>query len=241
MTRLLLPLFLSLALALPATGAEPLFSSGVARAPLLQQAQPLIPARSGAGTSGASLFAGRAEGGLFSVIPETASLLLPHRIGDASVNARIRDIIARAEAGPAGYDAVQHGARRRPPKRPTAMTLDEIFAWIAATPGQPHAIGRYQFIPDTLRMLVNRLGLDRRTRFTPAVQDRLADLLLLDAGLDDMQRGTITRRGFMHNLARIWAGLPTASGRSHYHGHAGNRATMTWARFESAMAPIFPR
>ena len=44
----------------------------------------------------------------------------------------------------------------------------------------------------------------------------------------------------MHNLARIWAGLPTASGRSHYHGHAGNRATMTWARFESAMAPIFP-
>ena len=39
MTRLLLPLFLSLALALPATGAEPLFSSGVARAPLLQQAQ----------------------------------------------------------------------------------------------------------------------------------------------------------------------------------------------------------
>ena len=37
------------------------------------------------------------------------------------------------------------------------MTLDEIFAWIAATPGQPHAIGRYQFIPDTLRMLVNRL------------------------------------------------------------------------------------
>ena len=238
MTRLLLPLSLGLALAPPAMGAEPLLSSRVARKPLLQQAQPLIPVRSGAGTSGASLFAGRAEGGLFSAVLEPTSL--PHRIGGDSVNARIRDIIARAEAGPDGYDAVQHGARRRPPKRPTAMTLDEIFAWIAATPGQPHAIGRYQFIPDTLRMLVNRLGLDRRTRFTPGVQDRLADLLLLDAGLDDMRRGNIPRRSFMHNLARIWAGLPTASGRSHYHGHAGNRATMTWARFESAMAPIFP-
>jgi hypothetical protein len=44
----------------------------------------------------------------------------------------------------------------------------------------------------------------------------------------------------MLNLARIWAGLPTSSGRSFYDGYAGNKATMSWAAFDTAMAEIFP-
>ncbi len=44
----------------------------------------------------------------------------------------------------------------------------------------------------------------------------------------------------MNNLAEIWAGLPTTNGKSHYDGYAGNRATMSWAQFDAAMAQIFP-
>jgi hypothetical protein len=44
----------------------------------------------------------------------------------------------------------------------------------------------------------------------------------------------------MNNLAKIWAGLPNSTGKSHYHGYAGNQATMTWARFDAEMAMIFP-
>jgi len=44
----------------------------------------------------------------------------------------------------------------------------------------------------------------------------------------------------MNNLAKIWAGLPNSTGKSYYHGHAGNRATMTWARFRAEMEKIFP-
>lgn len=160
--------------------------------------------------------------------------------GRASSEARLLNLIAVAEAGPDGYDAVQHGARIRPDKRPTDMTIGEIYDWISATPGQPHAIGRYQFIPDTLRRLVAEADFNRRTPFTPAVQDELAHILLSDAGLASFQAGAMTRHAFMHNLAKIWAGLPTANGRSYYHGYAGNHATMSWASYDREMRRIYP-
>lgn len=151
----------------------------------------------------------------------------------------IRHLIAHAEAGRDGYDAVQHGARIKPGRPPTEMTLGDVFAWIKATPGQPHAIGRYQFIPSTLARLVTILDAGPHERFSPQMQDRLADILLQEAGLDAYRSGKVTRHGFMNNLAKIWAGLPNSSGRSHYHGYAGNAATMSWARFDTEMARIF--
>ena len=154
--------------------------------------------------------------------------------------ARLRDLIASAEAGPAGYDAVQHAARIKPPRRPTQMTVAEIYAWIDATPGQHHAIGRYQFIPPTLRRLVRALDVHPDARFSPGLQDQLADLLLQEAGLQAFRNGTMPRSEFKLNLARIWAGLPTQNGKSYYDGYAGNKATMTWADFSVAMQTIFP-
>jgi len=107
-----------------------------------------------------------------------------------------------------------------------------------ATPRQHHAIGRYQFIPATLRRLTGLLGLEPGTRFSPSVQDRLGDLLLAEAGLTEVQRGDMSQRTFLLNLSKIWAGLPTASGHSYYHGVAGNKATMSWERYAHAVREI---
>ncbi|HKL05607.1 MAG TPA: hypothetical protein VJ929_07335 [Roseovarius sp.] len=173
------------------------------------------------------------------------SLFAPPRLGGNvllrqtdSKAARLHDLIARAEAGAMGYDAVQHGARVKPPKRPTDMTLQEIYDWITVTPGQPHAIGRYQFIPPTLRHTANRLDLPPSTRFTPAVQDRLANVLLADAGFQKAQKGDIKPETFMLNLAKIWAGLPLPSGRSYYQGYAGNKATMAYEDYAREVRAI---
>ncbi len=193
-------------------------------------------------SGGGSLFRDRAGQGLFAPGPQRprggGRPGTPRLDGDPA--AALLGLIAEAEAGRMGYDAVQHGARIRPPKPPTQMTLGEIHAWIAATPGQPHAIGRYQFIPSTLRRVARIEGLGPATRFTPEVQDRLAGVLLRDAGLQAFEAGEMPRRTFMRNLARIWAGLPLPDGRSYYDGYAGNKATMSWARFEGAMARIWP-
>jgi hypothetical protein len=151
---------------------------------------------------------------------------------------RLFDLIAFAEAGSKGYDAVHHSATRRP-KPPTQMTLGEIFTWIKATPGQHHAIGRYQMIPSTLAALVRRAGLAPSTRFSPKVQDRLGLILLEDAGLAKFRKGRISLSRFMNNLARIWAGLPLRNGRSAYAGIAGNRATISRKFYEAEMKKIF--
>ncbi len=191
-----------------------------------------------------SLFRGRETGTLFEprAARGPAGLARAFAVPIPSFGSqadRIRHIIAAAEAGTDGYDAVQHGATRRPAKPPTRMTLSEIFGWIKATPGQPHAIGRYQFIPSTLARLVTDLGVGPQEIFSPALQDRLADLLLAEAGYVEASRGRMSRHAFMNNLSKIWAGLPNSTGRSHYHGYAGNAATMSWADFDTEMAKIF--
>jgi hypothetical protein len=162
-------------------------------------------------------------------------------VGGGTPIARLKSLIAVAEAGPKGYDAVHVGAKVRTPKPPTQMSLGQILGWIKRTPGQPHAIGRYQFIPTTLRVLIKRAGLSTKARFSPQVQDQLADLLLADAGLQKFLAGRMSRKRFMNNLAKIWAGLPTSSGKSHYDGYAGNRATITRTYFDAKMREFFPK
>ena len=171
--------------------------------------------------------------------PVTIHELRAFRSVDQSDVGRLKSLIALAEAGPRDYDAYHVGARRSPPKRPTQMTLGEVRNWVLRTPGQPHAIGRYQFIPSTFNALVRRAGLSSTTRFSPEVQDKMADLLLKDAGFVKFKRGKISMTRFMNNLARIWAGLPNSSGRSVYHGYAGNRATISWAFYKDNMRAIF--
>jgi len=199
----------------------------------------LIAVRQDETITGPSLFAGRAETGMFAhrAVPTLGPPGVPPPRGSLD---RLRHLIGQAESRRDGYDAVQHGARVRPGRAPTQMTLREVFAWIDATPGQPHAIGRYQFIPSTLRRLVGIVGIRESARFTPEVQDKLADVLLAEAGLGEVTAGRMGRHTFMNNLAKIWAGLPNSTGRSHYHGYAGNRASITWADFDAEMAAIFP-
>lgn len=190
-------------------------------------------------STGASLFTGTSGGSFFAPFPVATHAAVP--LGaNASAVVRIRAIIGQAESPFAGYDAVQHGAVIKPSKLPTQMTIGEIFDWIAATPGQPHAIGRYQFIPDTLTRVVAQTGARSSDRFTPQMQDLLADVLLDDAGLPAFLAGQLSQRSFMNNLAGIWAGLPTSTGQSRYHGIAGNRATVTLAHFQSEIAKIAP-
>lgn len=218
----------------------------VCAGPLAAERGSLFPT-AGAAQTGAveprpgSLFAGRADNSLFARVPvQPQPAAARPSVTLTGPAAQLLDLIALAEAGPAGYDAVQYGARVRPGRPPTQMTIAEIYAWIEATPGQPHAIGRYQFIPPTLRRLVRQGGFSPGTRFSPEVQDQLALMLLEEAGLQDFRAGRLSRTRFMRNLARIWAGLPLPSGQSYYQGHAGNAATMSWTRFSRGMDRIFP-
>ena len=91
------------------------------------------------------------------------------------------------------------------------------------------AIGRYQFLDDTLDGLVERMGLSGNERFTPALQDRMAMHLARDAGLQAWLSGALSDERFAENLSQVWAGLPRdESNESYYAGIQGNRATVDW-------------
>jgi muramidase (phage lysozyme) len=200
-----------------------------------------VAARSPQTGQTAALFIDRDHRGLFSDRPAHALIYaaVPAVLRGTDVQV-IRALIQEAESRRDGYDAVQHGARIKPRKRPTQMTLAEIFAWIKATQGQPHAIGRYQFVPQTLRRVVAKVGVKPNQRFDAKMQDKLADVLLAEAGLHKFRTGALGRKAFMNNLAKIWAGLPNTSGKSHYEGYAGNKASITLRRFDAVMARISP-
>jgi hypothetical protein len=153
---------------------------------------------------------------------------------------RLLTLISQAESPRHGYDSVHHRARVKPSKPASQMTVAEIQAWVIATPGQPHAIGRYQVIPDTFNRVVRALGLSGTTVYNRRTQDLIARYLIDEAGYSDFTAGRISRETFMDQLAKVWAGLPLRNGRSAYHGYAGNRATITRAQYASAMAAIFP-
>jgi hypothetical protein len=165
----------------------------------------------------------------------------PFRLIPGTVAEQLGQLVAHAESPHLGYDAVIRSARVLPPARPTRMTLGGIRQWIADTPGQHHAIGRYQIIPSTLAMLQRRLGLADSTLFDRATQDRMAAALYRDAGIGDWLAGRLSAEAFMDNLARIWAGFPLGNGRSAFHGIAGNRATVSRAFFRSQIAAIASR
>jgi hypothetical protein len=175
--------------------------------------------------------------------PPGATLASAPPESDAPVDsvARLLSLIASAEAGAEGYDAVNQRAMIRPPKPPTELTIEQIFTWIDETPGQNHAIGRYQIIPMTLAYLVVAEGIPQDAIYSPELQDRLARRLLDKAGLQEFIAGLLPAADFQDKLAYVWAGLPLGSGLSAYDGIAGNKATITRKEYEDRFGEIFGR
>jgi muramidase (phage lysozyme) len=101
------------------------------------------------------------------------------------------------------------------------LTFDQTMA-LSKTLGQQHgssAIGRYQFMHDTLAGLKSKLGLSGNEMFTPALQDRLGKVLLQGRGYDEWKTGKLSDQAFMHNLSKEWAGLTDPNtGRGYYPG-----------------------
>jgi len=147
-------------------------------------------------------------------------------VGTGKSNTDLLELIGEVEAqgnynaifGNGGQDEIDY----------TAMTLDEVAEAQKAhvTAGNASsAIGKYQFIQGTLKGLRKDLGLKGDEKFTPELQDELAQALLRRRGLDKYLKGDITAEQFQANLAKEWASLPSDSkNKSYYDGDGLNKA-----------------
>ena len=142
---------------------------------------------------------------------------------------RVLDLIRRVEA-PGGYDTVYYGARVRPPRPITGMSVEEVLAWQRSTVRQgsvSSAAGSYQIIRPTLQRLVDQGVVSPSEPFNAATQDRLGRYLLRETGY----RAGDTSAATANRIAGVWAALPEIggpnAGNSVYEGVAGNHALIS--------------
>ena len=98
----------------------------------------------------------------------------------------IRDVIGQSEGGQSGYNATYgYGYGKQDPliekmfgvgKKLTDLSIGEVLMYAQARGGNKGAVGKYQFMPSTLRDLVSKASgyaIHHQTKFTPQVQDTL--------------------------------------------------------------------
>lgn len=139
------------------------------------------------------------------------------------------DAMARSRGFDSGYDVpFGYGQYGSPDKALSEMTIAEVRKFqkeqIRATKGKiagtnlgTGAVGKYQITHGTLKGLQDELGVSDDAKFTPELQDKMAEILLDRRGLDKFKRGEINERQFQDQLAKEWASVARSdTGMSHY-------------------------
>lgn len=158
--------------------------------------------------------------------------------------APLLDVIAGGEASKAGYDSANRGkAGDTPGGYPglSKLTVGEVMD-LQKPKGNLFAVGRYQFIPTTLKGLVENGVAKRSDPFSPVVQDKLALHLInarLKAGGNDPLKQQI-------QLAQEFASIAVPydftdkrgfhkAGQSYWEGKAGNKAAISTQQIQLAL------
>jgi peptidoglycan hydrolase-like protein with peptidoglycan-binding domain len=151
----------------------------------------------------------------------------------------ILDFISQYESR-GRYD-MRNGGTRDP--RILDMTIAEILQYQRSAPwpnGESSAIGRYQYIPTTLRNTARQMGLDiNNVKFDEDTQDQLAIYTLRQScGLDQWLRsdgGERANTRFINGVAQIWSAIPQSNNRSAHRGIGSNRRGLD---FSQALAMV---
>jgi hypothetical protein len=162
-------------------------------------------------------------------------------VSDAAVDS-LRPLLEFIYAGEGGYESYNRGkAGDSPSPYPGGLQKLSIAQVMAKqTNGELFAVGAAQFIPDTLRMAVDALGVDITDKFNAANQDRLAVALLIGGKRPALAAYLLGKSSDLAkaqlDLAKEWASIPGPDGRGFYDGDsAGNRATQKVQAVKAAL------
>lgn len=155
----------------------------------------------------------------------------------------LADLIARGEGD---YNAVNRGYAGDTPggiQGLTGLTFENytVGQVIAYQQRWLYAVGRYQFIPSTLRFAVAHSSVDNLDMFTPDIQDRLMAALVLykRPAVGAFLRGDHNLEGWaLNELAKEWASIEYRGGRGFYDHIGGNRAHITRAELQVVLQEI---
>ena len=181
--------------------------------------------------SGAGVFSAQAQPRPATQAPIVGAYC-PNQITDVQRLRPLMDLLARGEGD---YDSVNRGRAGDTPqgirgltgKDYSDFTVQQVMemqaSWL-------YAVGRYQFIPSTLRFAVAMSDVDMKDKFTNEAQDKLMVALILykRPAIGAYLRGDHDYVGWaLDELAREWASVEYRSGRGFYDHIGGNRASIT--------------
>jgi muramidase (phage lysozyme) len=124
--------------------------------------------------------------------------------------------------GDKGYDIINNeqvlGAKEK--LKPTSMTLTEIFILQKALvkKGKSGAIGKYQFIPVTLKEVYKKAGVRESDLFNSKTQDKLIiKRLMITRKYREWKEGIISDRHFVYLLSKEFASIENpGTGKTYY-------------------------
>lgn len=147
----------------------------------------------------------------------------PETIASTPKGNKILDLIGTLESSD-NYNVI-FGGEERPLTKMTIKEVFELQEQLLAEGKKSSAVGRYQFIRNTLKEEVSKMGIDENTIFDENLQDQLARSRLIYRGFEKFKAGTISTEEFIENLAREWAAFPKdPSNQSHHKGVLNNKA-----------------
>lgn len=124
------------------------------------------------------------------------------------------------------------------------MTLDQIDRLQTQMLQHPKnklessALGRYQIVRTTRRVIQGTLSLAGSVLYDKATQDRMGCYLLGVRGIDKYLSGRLSEDTMINNLSREWASLPTTAGKGFYDGQ---RASVSVAQVKAALKRVQER
>ena len=153
------------------------------------------------------------------------------------------DLIATGEGN---YNAVNRGRAGDTPggiQRIKGQTFENFTVQqvIEMQRWQVYAVGRYQFIPSTLRFAVRHSSVNELDMFTPETQDRLMAALIFykRPAVGAYMRGDHDLLGWaLDELAKEWASIEYRNGRGFYDHIGGNRAKISRAKVSAVLQEI---
>lgn len=124
----------------------------------------------------------------------------------------IRDLLGGSEGTDKGrgYDEL-YGYAKGPETPLTGMTVGDIKnlqEQMLAGGSKESALGRYQINKATLADFQQRLGIQDSEKFTPALQDKIADAIMDQAGYKKWLAGEMTDDEFRLKMTGRWGSMP---------------------------------
>ncbi len=152
----------------------------------------------------------------------------------------VLDLAIAAEARKTNpYDSLVWGKGTPTHAELQNMTVAEVMDYQKGMKARGHrstAVGAYQTMAATLGEMVTQLDIDpNTTMFDQQTQDRIGAALMDRRGYKDHKAGKISADQFADNLAMEWAGFANRTGKSHYAGVNGNKATVSRADVMAAV------